>query len=357
MPATAQSPPDSIETDQMASGAGADGNVLRRMIRAANGGGADDDSPLPAALALAAGKAAQQLFDADGGFEDAAESLTNGADVLAQPPEPVLLMLPETGAGRRGLMWFDPVLVNALVEMMTGAPDRMVYLDRRVPTQIDMALCRDFARAFLHELGAALAGAPPLDFTRQETDHRKLKYTLEEGPYRMITGRIEFQNGLRGGDMGLALPVDLWQPQAVHSEDGDAAEWSAALAENVGQAPLGLVAELAVVSMPVARAIALRPGDIVPVPAASLSDLTLMTSDGVHLFKGHLGQKDGNKAVSLSHGAPGVILKPENPPEDAADTHTDSAGQMHMDMEMETGAAKEGMSVSAKAKMPDDMEI
>jgi len=328
MPATAQPPPDSVEADQTVSGMGAAGDVLRRMIRAANGGGKDDNGRLPAALALAAGKAAQQLFDAEGGFEAAAESLTNGVDVLAQPPEPVLLMLPETATGRCGLMWFDPVLVNALVEMMTGAPDRMVYLDRRVPTQIDMALCRDFARAFLLELGSALEGAPPLDFTRQETDRRKLKYTLEEGPYRMITGRIDFQNGVRGGEMGLALPVDLWQPQVVHSGDGAGAEWSAALAGNVGQAPLGLVAELAVVSMPVARAIGLQPGDIVPVPAASLSDLTLMTSDGVHLFKGHLGQKDGNKAVSLSHGAPGVILKPENPPEDVADvTQPDIASQ------------------------------
>jgi len=292
----------------MASGA----EILRRIIAAQAGDGVGED-PAPAALDLALGRVTQAQFDTDGVLQSGQSAVTARDDLLTRAPVPALLMPLENDSGDCALMWFDPILVNAVVELMTAAPPRLVLLEPREPTDIDAALCREFAEGVLNDFVSTLAGAagddapPGFSFLPHEIDIQKLKFRLGKGDYHLTFGRASFQEGVRGGDIAIALPRDLWQGRRAAS--GEAADrFSAQLASNVAGAPFRLRTELQVVSMPVMRAIGLRVGDIVPLSGSALSNVTLLSEDGVRLFHGRLGQKDGHKAVALRRGAAGIHL-------------------------------------------------
>ncbi len=261
------------------------------------------DVAVESALDLTLGKIGRAVFEVDASLEAVEHRVLTRKELLAAAPQPVLLILIDAGDGRLGLMWLDPLLINALIEVMTGAPDKSVFHELRPPTLIDAALCQDFCARILSDLPAELAEMagrevlPELVYMRHETQIQKLEYTLDNTDYLLIGGRVNFQAGIRGGGLMLALPLNLW---ATKDDSQTAATTGAKLDSVMCAAPLELQVELDVVSMTVARAVGLKPGDVIAISTAALSDLTLRTRQGVALFKGRLGQKDGRKAVSLT---------------------------------------------------------
>ncbi len=286
-------------------------DVLRKIITAHAGTGPAGGCGIEVAFDLAVGQATRTLFEAEGAALEIGAEIVDRPTLLARAPDPALLMPLDMVGGRIGILWFDPVLVNAVIEMVTDSPDNLVFADIRVPTLIDATLCRGFAANLLERLEAVLeesAGYPVLPrmpVSRHETEMARLEYTLEDQPHRLVTARVEFKDGVRGGDMALAIPSDLW---TLRDPQGSGNAFSQQLAQNVGQAPMRLRGELQLVSMPVLRAIRLKPGDIIEISRASLSDVRLLTAEGVCLFHGRVGQKDGVKAISLTRGGRGIDL-------------------------------------------------
>lgn len=305
-------------------------NIIRRKI-AASGDGAPLPAGLSEAIATALGKVTREMFDADAAFEAAAPGDGDLASLLQSVPEPGLLMPLAGGGGTGALICFDPDMVNALVELMTGAGPDQVFRTPRVPTLIDAALCRDFTAAFCRQLAIesrVLAASPSVpDYTLQghETDAARLAYGLAQGRYGIFSGKVAFQGGVRGGTILLALPLAVLSVAATSVPGG---QWGTAMSAAIVGAPFGMRAVLDRVALPIGQALNLKAGDLIPVPASALSDLALESIDGEVLFKGRLGQKDGRKAVCLTLAClsepPDEPLQPPSP-QLLADAPTDAA--------------------------------
>lgn len=264
-------------------------------------------------LGLALGKITRQLFDVNVDFEpaDGVELSLNA--VLQAAPEPGLLVVIQTPDGRKGLLTLDGMLINALVELMTGASDRAVYKQARVPTLIDIALCKEFCTSLLDTYPGELAkgvgqvALPKLMWSQSEVEAVKLAFILENTPIRRMSGRVSFQDGLRGGELSLAMPVDVWAAtgsiKPALQEDG----WKAKLTENVLNSRLPLRANLETIEMPLIDALSLKSGDFLQISAFALSDLGLSSLDGQVLLHGRLGQENGKKAICVTRSGAGLM--------------------------------------------------
>jgi len=281
--------------------------TIRKIIDAASRIDGETSAQGAHALSLAAGKAARGLFDVEASLHDASQTESGKSELLENAPDPGLLFVLTAADGARGLLSLDGLLVNALVEVMTGAADNSVFKEQRVPTRTDVALCRDFCTHLLDFFPAEMAVAGVADFPtfrlhQHETQAAKLTYALDDLRYCCIGGQVRLQNGIRGGGLVLALPYSAWNARPRTGRAGSDA-WSGRLAENVLGARLVLRANLATMSVSLADAFALKVGDELPVAARALSEIDLIIDGGAPLLRGRLGQMNGRKAISVATGS------------------------------------------------------
>jgi len=305
-------------------------DVLRKMIALATA----VESPVFAAadkvMAQALGKAARARYDIEAVLNDVQTGQSGLLDLLGTAPQPGLLMVIDTAHGDKGVAWFDPQLVNAVIELETGAPDDSVLLGARQPTRIDAALSREFLLPVLAEFAnesnrqADEAILPDLRVGRHETDPQQLVYALETGIYGWVSGNFRFQDDIRGGGFMLALPMAVWAQGGGARPSAIDPVWHRSLAENLLSAPYRLDAVLDVIDMPLSRAMTLQVGDVLAVSGAALSDLKLMTLNGKVALHGRLGQMRAKKAVSIT-GSP--LLDAANHPAVVPPMLTQAAAQ------------------------------
>lgn len=280
------------------------GAVLRKMIDRV---GAKDTPILTLAveaLDMALGKVARQLFDCEGVLKDGKVEQVSLQPMLDSTPKPGLLVIVKAG-GCLGILSLDGMLINGLVELMAGASNRAIYRDPRDPTLIDIALCREFCDTLLaefpHKLAALSdhAGICDLVWQDPETEASRLAFILENRPFARLSGKVDLQDGLRGGEIGLSLPLQVWQGGGGKIQGADNPDWCRDLAKNVLAAPMPLRANLEKIELPLARAMALKPGDRLEISGFSLSDLELVSMQGTPLLRGRLGQENGKKAIAI----------------------------------------------------------
>ena len=282
--------------------------TLRKMIALGRDGGV---SPLEQATEVAGasiGRTARQLYDVEADFDAPNAVELTLQEVLAGVPDPGLLFVVGIGAEQKGLLCLDGLLINALIEVMTGAQDNQVFREARAPTNVDAVLSQDFCTAFLERFSSAFAeisDLPDLTLLQSETDARKLAFVLDKAGYGVIGGTVSFQAGIRGGALSLALPMTVWAGGSVQHDPAVDPDWSKRLRENVMASPLGMRAVLETLNLPLGQALSLSAGDELPISAAALSDITLVSTDGIGRYQGRLGQVNGRKAVCIS----GVVTK------------------------------------------------
>ena len=285
---------------------GGTGNIVAKMIALANGGGSSVMGNVEPCLNLAFGKLARHLFDVDATIEGAQTGEYTLSSVLDSAPDPGLLIVIDTPEGAKGLLSLDGLMVNALVELMTGASERSVFKRARVPTQIDIALCQEFCIELLSGFSGECAKAAPdgefasLTWVDTETEAKKLAFVLENIPMGTVSGQASFQNGLRGGAISLTLPLSIWGGRKKPKPGKKDNLWGSSLMANVMSAPLKLRADLETISLPLEDAMALCVGDVLEISPFSLSDISLVAGNGVEVFTGRLGQDNGKKAISIN---------------------------------------------------------
>jgi flagellar motor switch protein FliM len=280
------------------------GAVLRKMIDRAGAKDAPILSLAAEALDMTLGKVARQLFDCEGVLKDGAVEQMVLQPMLDSAAKPGLLVVVRAG-GCLGLLGLDGMLINGLVELMAGASNRAVHRDPREPTLIDIALCREFCDTLLAEFPRKLAalsghaGICDLIWQEPETEASRLAFILENQTFAQLSGKVNLQDGLRGGTVSLALPLHVWQGGGGKNPNADNPDWSRDLAENLLSAPLPLRANLEKIELSLARAMALKPGDTLEISGFALSDLELVTRQGTPLLRGRLGQENGKKAIAI----------------------------------------------------------
>lgn len=256
------------------------------------------------AAEAAVGKAARELFDTRATLGTPKAARLSRPDLLAALPQPVMAWPLPARRAPFGLLALDALLVNALVELATNAPDALVFRDQRLPSAIDAALCRPFCARFVELLIGGfsddphLPDLPAMNPEHHETDPHRLTYQLDQGDHDMFSASVSFQDGLRGGVMVIALPVSLRTGQL--SGGARRADWRQRLEAHVASAPLALRADIEQIEMPLSRLLALSRGDLLPISATALGDVSLHAGDGRILIKGRLGQKGTKKAVSIA---------------------------------------------------------
>jgi len=278
-------------------------NALAKMIRPASAGLGDDVPGLIACLDAAISRTARERFDVAAGIDVTGFETLGSAEFIARLPGPAIhwpLRIADIGVG---LLVIDSLMINGLVELATGAPDKLVFRDKRQPTEIDAALSKPFCKEFLATFAAELALQPDLpqlpeaEFDDPETDPPRVELCLEKGVYDVISGHVSLQEGLRGGALVLALPGRFRRPG---EGSGAAPGWARALEQNILAAPLSLRADIDRLSLTITRLLSLKPGDVLPISPESLSAVTLCAGDGTILLRGQLGQKGAHKAVAVT---------------------------------------------------------
>jgi flagellar motor switch/type III secretory pathway protein FliN len=244
-----------------------------------------------------------------------------GADLAPLAEAAALLLILEGPAGRRGAALLDRPLVAALIQQQTmgrllpQAPEAEGAA--RPMTATDAALCAPF----IDGLFARCQGRPEapeeallvagLRFGARAETARQLLMALTAPDYEVCHLALDLAGGLAQGRLTLCLP------QAGAEEEGPEVAAGAAPEgvrprSTLAPAVMGLRAELncaiAQLRLPLKRLSALRPGELLELPAARFEAVTLLAPDGTAVGRGALGQVAGERAVQLAGqaGAEGV---------------------------------------------------
>lgn len=234
------------------------------------------------------------------------------AELLELPDERALILLLEGPCGGGGMVALCPAMLASLIEVQTlGRVSGQPVVSRR-PTRTDAAMVAEWVDALLVDLEGALASHDDLVWadgfrvSGHLEDTRPLALMLEEMPYHALDLGCDL-SGARQGRLVLALPAE-GRGRRPHAVAASATERSAPdatfaplLAARVMEARAELWASLLRLRLPLGELNTLRPGQVLPLPAAALDRIELLGIDGVPRGSGRLGQQGGQRAVRITH--------------------------------------------------------
>lgn len=229
------------------------------------------------------------------------------AELLEQPEPQSLLAVLEGPGEALGLVALSPAALSAVVEVTTMGRVLPAAPSPRRPTRTDAAMLGPLIDATLRELENALDGiADPgwsgrFHYATFIDDPRPLALLLEDAGFQMLQAVLALGDGAREGAMLLALPSGRRAVPALAGAEVDpVAGFHAQLTEQVSQSPCQMEAVLSRLSLPLAQAMALRPGELLPLSGAALDRIRLEGIDSIPLAEGKLGQNRGMRAVRLA---------------------------------------------------------
>ncbi len=201
-----------------------------------------------------------------------------------------------------------------MIEAQTLGKVSTSPLASRKPTRTDAAMVAPTLDAALEGLEQALAQEADLHwaggfrYASFLDDPRPLGLLLEDIDYRVLTAELSLGLGARQGAVILALPADGKgvMPAVAVSGPETAAQsglaFAQGLAEQVEQTACVLDAVVSRVSLPLNRVMALKVGEVITLPRASIDRIQFEGMDGRRLAEGRLGQNRGMRAIRLTSG-------------------------------------------------------
>lgn len=313
----------------------------RLMARAAAAASAAGTAPLaPADAAQAAFRLAlaRALRDCVGVAVDVGDlrldAMGLGELVGELPDQALITVLDRDGGEGLGVMALSAPILSALVEMLTTGRVHGTAPDPRRPTRTDAAMLApmlDAALAGLEQVlaeqaqsrgqGGAVAGPWRLGWRYASflDEPRPLALMLDEGRHQVLRADLALARGQRRGEVWLALPdaamadsgkshrtararSDGPAPPQLADGPQDAAGdggFTDALASRVSLSEARLDAVLARLTLQLSQVMALTPGAILPLGAASLDHVVIEGAGGQAVGQGRLGQQRGLRAVKL----------------------------------------------------------
>ncbi|WP_146587240.1 FliM/FliN family flagellar motor C-terminal domain-containing protein [Puniceibacterium confluentis] len=229
----------------------------------------------------------QEVLDQDGSLE------------LLAPGALVLLL--EGPDGVRGLASVDREVMTALIEVQTISRVTRMPIEDRALTPTDAAMMAPLIDGTFERFEANLAGHPDLGqlggyrYGALVEDARTAGLLLEAASFRTFRITVDLATGTRRGEILFILPVRA-------AEVAEAAPDSAQPGRHEQRmmlVPARIEAVLARIRMPLSRASALRPGDLLELPVSALNSAELIVGRGHGLAFGRLGQMNGFRAIRL----------------------------------------------------------
>jgi flagellar motor switch protein FliM len=296
-----------------------DGSVMRRKIAA---GMADRGDGVPGAdrgWRLALARAARDQLKLPLEVNSLSLTQLSLAELLELPPERALIALLQGPADGVGLLVLAPAALAAMIEVQTVGRVGSTPLAPRRPTRTDAAMVAEMLDAALCGLEDVLAEEADLiwaggfRYASFLDDPRPLGLLLEDIPYKLLHAQVTLGQGNRAGGVLLALPAEgrgarpRVTASAALAEAQAGPAFAEALAAQIETAEAILDAVLSRVSLPLARVLDLKVGEVLTLPRASIDRLCFVGLDGRSLSEGRLGQQRGMRAIRLM--APEVAVK------------------------------------------------
>ena len=249
------------------------------------------------------------------------------SELLEMPAEQSLLLMLEGPGDALGVMALSPALMTAMVEFQTIGRLAPMSAPARKPTRTDAAMIvptLDAALSWL-EVGlrdqADLVWAGGFRYAAYLDEPRSLGLLLDEGEFHLLRAEIGIPatpdlpvtsgspatpslTAIQSqAELLLALPVatrGLRSAALPERIDATAPDFTAALAEQVGEANSVLDAVLTRLSLTLGEVSELAVGQVLALPNAALERISFDGRDGRTLAEGKLGQNRGMRAVRLT---------------------------------------------------------
>jgi flagellar motor switch protein FliM len=246
-------------------------------------------------------------------------------ELLELPPPRALIAVLEGPGEALGLLVLSPTVLAAMIEVQTMGRVSPAPAASRKPTRTDAAMVAGFIDRALADLDAGLQADPDLvwaggfRYASFLEDARPLALLLEDAAYRVAEAAVDLGDGAKSGAILLALPADgrgrrPAPPAAPRTEPPPEQVFAEALTQQVMQVDCVLQAVLTRITLPLSAVMAAQPGDVLPLPFASLDRVAFEGMDGRRLGEGRLGQNRGMRAVRLAPAAADpqapVLLRP-----------------------------------------------
>ncbi|EAR50209.1 possible flagellar switch protein FliM [Oceanicola granulosus HTCC2516] len=250
------------------------------------------------ALRLAFARAVERVAGAQVAVVAVSEAALVLDEVVARLGTDDLVLALAGAEGVSGLAALDPELRSALVECQTTGAVSPEPAPERPVSVADAALTRPVVDAFLEELLAAaaptaLAGWGEGVATAGRLDGaRGAGLSLAEAGYRLVALTVDLGAGTREGRLLVALP-------AREAPAPTASDWSGQFARAVQAAPAELRAVLHRFELPLERAEALAPGQVLPLEGVTVASVRLEGAERALVGHARLGQSAGLKAIRL----------------------------------------------------------
>lgn len=220
--------------------------------------------------------------------------------VAALQPDTLLIVL-DGPDGAIGLAQVDRAVLTGVTEIQTIQQVTAMPVDNRPLTQTDAAMMAPLLDGAMAEFAENLAGNPlrpqfeGYRFGAMLEDARSASLLLDASEYRTFHAEIDLALGKRSGTVSLFLPDRAIAPP--EPAEGAGAEPHREAMMNV---PARLDCILSRVRMPLARAEALKAGDLISLPAAALDGVEIVAANGAVVAGGRLGQMNGARAVRVN---------------------------------------------------------
>lgn len=227
------------------------------------------------------------------------ESVQEVPDLSGLVPEHALVFALSRGDEGQGVAILSPCLSSAMVEVqMTGRVAPTV--NSRAPTQTDATLCHDMLQGALSVLTQLVEEpedwAKGVSVARFVPNADAIAQLLPDGVMRRISISVVVHDGTRSGFMTLLLPDS--QPGKLLAGSAET-EFQAALSHQIMTAEAVLNAVLCNVTIPLGAVMALKVGDAIPLPQATIGQVRIETGGGKIVSQGQLGQNRGMRALRI----------------------------------------------------------
>ncbi len=260
------------------------------------------------ALRLSLAKAGQEVLGqvvTGSGIEELKLSIPKIAENL---PEGALVLEMTGPRGCKGLLALDKALVCAITESLTIGRVSGGAVPERAPSRTDALLCRKFLVLVMTLFAARLVGHPAADwatgFVPEDPvpDLRRLPVMMDDVAYRMLAMEVDFAMGARIGQICIIVPwagaeeIPVPVEELPPPEESEAA-WREKLEKSVMASKLDLHAVLCRKTLSLKEVQELEIGSFIRIPTDSIGHTVLEAADGTELFRGRLGELNGNKAI------------------------------------------------------------
>lgn len=210
-----------------------------------------------------------------------------------------LLIILENETGPCGLAAFDRDIVTGLIEVQTLGKVTRFPNDSRAYTPTDAAMMAPLLDAALPRFASMLAGQPEMahlqgyGFGALVEDAQTAGLALDADQYHLTAFDISLAQDTRNGRALFLFPEP---PKTAVSGKPAVTGKHEALFKRV---PARMQAVLTRIHIPLDKAQALRPGDVLPLSSQATSGATLVVAGGHVAARGALGQMNGFRAIRI----------------------------------------------------------